>query len=187
MYSRSNFLWASCLLVAVLVTASSLGGCDRSSNAPTVATSATGAQTPEPGTAPTPSPTPSFQPVPGTTLPTAPVPGGAPPPPAATPSPAPAPTPQPSPSATPTTSPVTITIAGMAFSPATASVRAGSAVRWHNADTITHTATDNGGAFDTGPIAPGATSGAVTLNTAGTFPYHCSIHPSMVGTLDVTP
>ena len=57
---------------------------------------------------------------------------------------------------------------------------------WVNADSVTHTATADGGAFDTGFLAPGAISGAVTL-PAGTFPYHCAIHPAMVATLIVQP
>jgi plastocyanin len=75
----------------------------------------------------------------------------------------------------------------MSFSPATTSLQAGQQVRWHNADAITHTATQNGGGFDTGLIPPGGTSATITVSTAGTIGYHCAIHPSMVGTLSVTP
>jgi plastocyanin len=84
---------------------------------------------------------------------------------------------------------MTITIAGMnggnSYNPASASVKAGQTVAWHNGDVITHTATGNG--FDTGPVPPGGTSSAIMFSTAGTFGYHCSIHPSMTGTLVVTP
>jgi plastocyanin len=75
----------------------------------------------------------------------------------------------------------------MSFGPATASLQVGQQVRWHNADTTTHTATQNGGGFDTGLIRPGATSAAITVTTAGTLNYHCEIHLSMVGALNVTP
>jgi plastocyanin len=85
---------------------------------------------------------------------------------------------------------VTITINGMSgassFSPSSATVRVGQRVRWRNADSVVHTATQDGGGFDTGPIAPGATSTPRTLSVARTLGYHCSIHPSMVGTLVVT-
>jgi plastocyanin len=97
------------------------------------------------------------------------------------------PTPSPTPTATPPAQ-VTITIngiaGGMSFSPASATVSAGQSVVWQNADAITHTAT--GGDFDTGPIGPGQTSAPVTFSTAGARPYHCTIHPSMTGTLTVT-
>jgi plastocyanin len=82
---------------------------------------------------------------------------------------------------------VTITIMGMnganSFSPNPAAVKAGQTVSWHNADAIAHTATGTG--FDTGAIAGGATSAPITFSTAGTINYHCSFHPSMVGTLNV--
>jgi plastocyanin len=82
---------------------------------------------------------------------------------------------------------VTITITGMnggqSFSPSPASIPAGQTVAWRNADSITHTATADNGAFDTGSISPGATSSPITMGTAGSFGYHCRIHPSMVGTV----
>jgi plastocyanin len=86
---------------------------------------------------------------------------------------------------------MTIDINGMngslSFSPNPASVTVGQQIRWHNADRIVHTATQNGGGFDTGLIAPGGTSAPITLTTSGTIGYHCTVHPSMVGTLSVTP
>ncbi len=82
---------------------------------------------------------------------------------------------------------VMITINGMqganSYSPNPAAVKVGQTVSWHNADAIAHTATGTG--FDTGSIAPGATSAPMAFNTAGTLSYHCSFHPSMVGTLNV--
>lgn len=83
---------------------------------------------------------------------------------------------------------VTIRIGGMngsnSFSPNPGTLKAGQTVAWQNADSVTHTAT--GSAFDTGNVAPGATSRPITFTTAGSFDYHCSIHPSMVGSLSVT-
>ncbi len=101
-------------------------------------------------------------------------------------SPTPMPTPTPTPGAT---ADVTITINSMnganSFSPNPGPVKVGQKVAWHNADSIAHTATGSG--FDTGVIPAGATSTPITFSTAGDIPYHCSIHPSMVGTLSVTP
>ena len=83
---------------------------------------------------------------------------------------------------------VTITINSMSgaqsFSPDPGAVKVGQKVAWRNADGIAHTATGSG--FDTGSIPPGATSAPITFSTAGDVAYHCSIHPSMVGTLSVT-
>ncbi len=84
---------------------------------------------------------------------------------------------------------VTITIAGMngsqSFSPNPVTVRAGQTVSWRNADGTTHTATSNDGSFDTGNIAPGATSSPIRMAATGSFGYHCQLHRTMVGTLNV--
>jgi plastocyanin len=73
----------------------------------------------------------------------------------------------------------------MSFSPNPATVTRGQRVSWRNAAGTVHTATQNGGAFDTGDIGGGSTSSAITMSTAGSFGYHCSLHPAMVGTLNV--
>jgi hypothetical protein len=73
------------------------------------------------------------------------------------------------------------------YAPNPARARVGQRLLWRNADTMTHTATANGGAFDTGLITAGAQSAPVTLGAPGTFPYFCGLHPDMVGTVTVTP
>ena len=101
-----------------------------------------------------------------------------------------------SPTSTPTPAPgtggtggadVTITINGMnganSYTANPATVKVGQTVSWHNADTIAHTATGSG--FDTGAIGAGGTSAPITFSSAATISYHCSFHPSMVGTLNV--
>jgi plastocyanin len=77
-----------------------------------------------------------------------------------------------------------VDIAGFAFSPQSVTVAVGDTVTWSNADAQNHTATANGGSFDTGTIG-GNTSKSVTFSTAGAFAYHCKIHPSMTGTIVV--
>jgi plastocyanin len=83
----------------------------------------------------------------------------------------------------------TITIVGEnganSFSPNPDTVTVGQTVSWHNAAGITHTATANGATFNTGNISSGSTSTAIAMSTPGSFPYHCSIHPTMTGTLVV--
>jgi len=86
---------------------------------------------------------------------------------------------------------VTITIVGMSgsnsYAPNPATVKVGQSIAWRNADALPHTATADGSAFDTGTLAAGATSSPITMNTVGSFPYHCTIHGfTMVGTLTVT-
>ena len=72
------------------------------------------------------------------------------------------------------------------FSPNPITIKVGDTVSWTNNGSVTHTATSNTGAWDTGPIASGATSTAVSFNTTGSFAYHCAIHPSMTGTVIVS-
>ena len=89
------------------------------------------------------------------------------------------------------TADVTINIVGMngtnSYSPNPANVTVGQTVAWHNSDTTTHTATQTGGGFNSGNLGAGATSAPITITTAGDLAYHCTIHPTMVGTLHVTP
>lgn len=98
------------------------------------------------------------------------------------------PTPAPPPAAT---ADITIKISGisggMSFSPANATVKVGQTVAWKNDDAIAHAiAQDGGGGFNTSTISPGATSGSQMITTAGALPYHCTIHPSMTGTVTGT-
>ena len=97
----------------------------------------------------------------------------------------------PTPSPTPTPGTRTITILGMrgnlSYSPNPMNVSVGTTVRFFNADSVVHTATQNQGLFDTSLLAPGSTSAPITLTTAGSFGFHCARHPSMVGTINVTP
>lgn len=66
-------------------------------------------------------------------------------------------------------------------------MQAGTTLTFVNDDGAPHTATSDDGAataFDTGTLQPGD-SATITLDTAGTSPYHCDIHPSMQATIVV--
>lgn len=73
-------------------------------------------------------------------------------------------------------------IKNMAFTPASMTVTAGTIVTWTNKDAIAHTVTSDTGLFDSGDINPGGTF-THTFAAAGTYPYHCTIHPTMLGTI----
>jgi plastocyanin len=73
-----------------------------------------------------------------------------------------------------------VTIQGMAFSPQTLTVAVNTTVTWTNNDGVTHTVTSDGAVFASGNVAPGGTF-SYQFTSAGTFPYHCSIHNSMTG------
>ena len=71
-----------------------------------------------------------------------------------------------------------------AFAPNPITVNAGGMVTWTNNDTIAHTATGDDGSWNSGTIAAGA-SFSHAFPSAGTFAYHCAIHPGMIGTVKV--
>ena len=85
-----------------------------------------------------------------------------------------------------TTSPTpgTVSIVNMSFTPASITVTPGTTVTWNNIDNMTHTVTADDNSFDSGNIGAGS-SFAKTFPVAGTFTYHCTIHPSMIGTVVV--
>jgi plastocyanin len=85
----------------------------------------------------------------------------------------------------PGTHEVTVNITGFKFQPASIQVAAGTKVTWVNDDSVSHTVTADNGAFDTGQF-PHGDSRSYTFNTKGVFTYHCSIHPSMTGSVTVT-
>lgn len=75
-------------------------------------------------------------------------------------------------------------IANFMFQPTPLRVSAGTRVVFSNRSQVSHTATANGGGFDTGVIRPGHAA-AVTFARAGTYVFHCEIHPFMHGRIIV--
>lgn len=78
-----------------------------------------------------------------------------------------------------------VTIADLAFAPPAVTVSVGETVTWTNNDPQVHTATADDGSWSAGNIAGNGGIGAVVYSKAGTFPYHCEIHPQMTGTVTV--
>jgi plastocyanin len=79
--------------------------------------------------------------------------------------------------------------------PLSISLAGGGTVRWFNNDEargvyggtgVVHNITADDGSFASGSLAAGATF-QTTMTTAGEHGYHCSIHPSMQGSVTVTP
>jgi plastocyanin len=74
-----------------------------------------------------------------------------------------------------------------AFHPAEVRVRSGSRITWVNCESaggVAHTSTADGNGWTSGLISPG-TAFTTTINTTGTFEYHCEPHPFMKGTVVV--
>jgi plastocyanin len=59
-------------------------------------------------------------------------------------------------------------------------------VSWTNNGATVHNVTSNSGAFASGSLNPGATF-QYTFTTAGSYPYACTLHAGMNGTVMVTP
>jgi plastocyanin len=77
-----------------------------------------------------------------------------------------------------------VSIVNMSFSPATLSVTVGTTVTWTNNDNMTHTVTSDTTAFDSGNLTVGSKYTKV-FSVAGTYEYHCTIHPTMKGSIVV--
>lgn len=77
-----------------------------------------------------------------------------------------------------------VQIVEFTYEPDPVVVQVGGKVTWQNQDSAPHTATADDGSFDTGTIAKGKI-GSATFKEAGTFTYHCEIHPTMHGTVEV--
>jgi plastocyanin len=79
----------------------------------------------------------------------------------------------------------TLTMQNIAFSPTSLSVATGSTVDLDNEDSVTHTFTIDGQDVDV--TVDGGTTGSAPIDlAAGSYDFHCKIHPSMTGTLTVT-
>jgi plastocyanin len=80
---------------------------------------------------------------------------------------------------------VSVSVANMAFTPASVTLAVGQSVTWTFPDSMAHTTTSNQGFWDSGTKLNGATY-TRAFASAGTFAYHCSIHSTMRGTVRVS-
>jgi len=71
-----------------------------------------------------------------------------------------------------------------AYGPSQLDVLPGTTVLWSNVSQRTHTVTADDETFDSGHLDPGATF-RVTFARPGTYTYHCTIHSSIRGEIDV--
>ena len=83
---------------------------------------------------------------------------------------------------------MSVNILNFKFDPTPLTIPVGTTVVWTNQDTAPHTATNDPGSaftFDTGMLQKGQ-SGSITFTTAGSFAYHCTVHPNMHAMVVVT-
>ncbi len=80
---------------------------------------------------------------------------------------------------------VTVEIFSFDFFPRELTVRTGAAVTWVNRDEAPHDATDQAGAWATGLLKQDQ-SITIVFDSPGVYQYHCTIHPNMLATLNVS-
>jgi plastocyanin len=77
-----------------------------------------------------------------------------------------------------------IKIDNFSFGPQTVTVPIGTALTWINRDDIPHTSVSTEGVFKS-KVMDTDEKFTYTFTKAGTYPYYCTIHPKMTGTVVV--
>jgi plastocyanin len=81
------------------------------------------------------------------------------------------------------TAAATVELAAARFEPAKVTVQVGETVRWHWSGGVTHDVA--GGSFKSALKSKGTFEH--TFTTAGSFAFHCNVHPTMKGSVTVEP
>ncbi|MDF5714016.1 MAG: cupredoxin family copper-binding protein [Rhizonema sp. NSF051] len=84
------------------------------------------------------------------------------------------------------TADATVKIRNFKFEPANLTIAVGKTVQFSNVDEEPHTATATDGTFNSKALDTNQTWNYTTTKP-GTYPYICSVHPFMKGTLTVIP
>ena len=79
---------------------------------------------------------------------------------------------------------VEVAIRNFAYTPATVSIKVGESVRWTNYDAAPHDAVALTGSWKT-PLLKVNESATQTYKAPGSYPYYCTVHPAMRGTVEV--
>lgn len=77
-----------------------------------------------------------------------------------------------------------VKIDNFSFGPQTVTVPVGATVTWTNRDDIPHTVVSTDGVFKS-KVRDTEEQFSYTFTKAGTYPYYCSVHPKMTGTVVV--
>jgi plastocyanin len=77
-----------------------------------------------------------------------------------------------------------VKIDNFSFGPQTITVGVGTTVTWTNRDDIPHTVVSTDGVFKS-KVRDTDEKFSYTFTKAGTYPYFCSVHPKMTGTVVV--
>jgi plastocyanin len=75
-------------------------------------------------------------------------------------------------------------IGNTAYQPNPVQAGVGTTVMFRNNDVTAHRIVMDDGSSDLGDLAPGATSPGLTIRSGAALTFHCTIHPSMVGSIN---
>jgi plastocyanin len=103
---------------------------------------------------------------------------------ASTPTSPSAPAPSPAPGTTTVTVNVISSIGNTAYQPNPVAANTGDIVVFRNNDATTHRIVMDDGSADLGDVAPGATSRGFTVRDRNALRFHCTLHPTMVGSIN---
>jgi plastocyanin len=78
-----------------------------------------------------------------------------------------------------------VKIDNFSFTPATLTVPAGATVTWVNQDDVPHTVVSSDDKGIKSPVLDTDQKFTHTFTQAGTYAYYCSIHPKMIGKVNV--
>ena len=94
-------------------------------------------------------------------------------------------TPTPTPTASAATTVLIVgSVGNAAFSPNPIQVASGAQLVFKNNDSTMHHIIVDAGGPEIGDINPGATSQAITISSTAARTFHCTIHPTMVGSIN---
>ncbi|MFH0915191.1 MAG: cupredoxin family copper-binding protein [bacterium] len=79
---------------------------------------------------------------------------------------------------------IQVVMTNRTFDPVTVTINVGDTVTWTNQDAPQHDVVAENGEFKSDLFDKGGTF-SYTFSKAGTYPYFCSIHPGMIGTVIV--
>ena len=73
------------------------------------------------------------------------------------------------------------------FTWAPVSAKVGDVITWTNSDSAPHrVALDDGSCQMSGNIPGGGGKASLVFSVAGTHPFHCTVHPTMTGTITIS-
>ena len=79
---------------------------------------------------------------------------------------------------------VAVAIQNFSFNPGTINAKVGQAITFTNQDNVNHGAALDDGSCTTGAFGHGST-GSLVFSAAGTYTFHCPVHHTMTGTIEV--